>query len=130
MKKVLVLIIGVLLSSISCNSDDSGTSRVEIRVHNTSDYTYSNIYMDVATGNKSYGDLEPDGYSDYKVLNLAYNIAYIQLEIDGETYYMQPIDYDSEEPLSGGTYTYDIDASDDTTDAYGRLSLTVVSDDE
>ncbi|GLB48954.1 hypothetical protein [Neptunitalea lumnitzerae] len=130
MKRLLALILGISLCCIGCSSDDSGTSRVEVRVQNVSNYTFANVVMDVATGNKSYGDLEPGAYSEYKVLNLAYALAYVQVDIDGETYYIQPIDYDGEETLSGGSYTYQLNASDDASDPYGRLTLTVISDDE
>lgn len=44
--------------------------------------------------------------TDYKVFESAYGYAFIELEIGGKTYTIQPIDYVGETPLEDGNYTY------------------------
>lgn len=54
-------------------------------------------------------------------------LAFVQLEIDGETYALQPIDYVGETPLENGSYTYQIDAND-FQERYEKLSLTLIEE--
>ncbi|WP_370477711.1 hypothetical protein [Tamlana flava] len=49
------------------------------------------------------------------------------MEIDGEVYTIQPIDFVGETPLEKGKYTYQIDAND-STEQYGKLSLTLIEE--
>lgn len=62
-----------------------------------------------------------------KIFQKAYRYAFVELEIDGETYTLQPIDYVGDSPLKNGLYTYQIDAND-SQEQYGRLSLILVKE--
>ena len=51
----------------------------------------------------------------------------MQVEIEGEIYTLQPIDYVGEIPLENGNYTYEIDANDSLL-RFDKLTLTLVTD--
>ncbi|AEM70973.1 hypothetical protein Murru_1934 [Allomuricauda ruestringensis DSM 13258] len=74
-----------------------------------------------------YENLGSGELSAYQLVAKAYSYAFVELEIDGETYTIQPIDYVGESTLSSGYYTYQIDAND-TTEQYDRLSISLVED--
>ena len=76
---------------------------------------------------KEFEDLDPGEQSGYKIFDLAYRYAFVELVIEGDTFTLQPIDYVGESPLPHGNYTYAIDA-DDSQDRFTRLSLTLITD--
>ena len=51
----------------------------------------------------------------------------MELEIDGNTYTIQPVDYVGETPLENGKYTYQLDAND-ATERFEKLSLRLIED--
>ena len=128
MKKILILIFS-LLSFISCSNDndDNNTSTVNIRLSNVSQYNYQNIFVNTSTGKTNFENLNSQEMTNYKSFEKAYFYAFVELEIDGETYTLQPIDYVGETPLKNGYYTYEIDAND-SQEQYGRLSLTLIEE--
>ena len=64
----------------------------------------------------------------YQTFDLAYRYAFVELEIDGKTYTLQPIDYVGETPLENGNYTYSIEAA--INERYNTLSLNLMYDAE
>lgn len=128
MKKILILIISMALF-ISCSNDtvNDNLSQVNIRLSNVSDFDFHNIIVDTTTGNVHFGDVSSGQKTDYKVFQVAYRYAFVELEIDGETYTLQPIDYFGETPLEDGNYSYEIDAND-SQEQFGKLSLTLVEE--
>lgn len=127
MKKILVLLL-VVVFSIGCSSDDSAAGRVQIRLYNASDYTLSNLYINAGTGNKPFGSLDPAEYSDYRTLNIAFENAYMQMDVEGTTYYLTAGNFEEEEPLPSGVYTYEIHINDSFTTAYDRISIAIVEE--
>ena len=99
-----------------------------LRLSNTSSFDYNNIIINTTTGNVSFEDINSGEKTAYKIFEKAYRYAYVQLEIDGAMYIIQPIDYVGETPLKGGTYTYEINANE-SDEQYGRLSITLIEDD-
>lgn len=83
--------------------------------------------MNTSTGNVNFENLKSGQKTDYKIFQKAYRYAFVELEIDGETYTLQPIDYVGDSPLKNGLYTYQIDAND-SQEQYGRLSLILVKE--
>lgn len=127
MKKILFLIISIS-TLISCSSDDdNNTSELNIRLSNVSQYDFRNIVVNTTTGNTNFENINSQEKTNYKTFETAYRYAFVKLEIDGETYTIQPIDYFGETPLENGNYTYQIDAND-SEEHYGKLSLTLIEE--
>lgn len=126
MKKLLVFIF-CLSISFACSNDDIDPKAVNIRLSNISTYDFKNIIVNTGTGTVEFNDLDAQTISEYKVFERAYRYAFIELEIEGNTYTIQPIDYVGETPLSKGKYTYQINASE-PNGQHGTLSLSLKED--
>lgn len=126
MKKVLILIISIT-AFISCSKDDENSSELKIRLSNVSQFDFQNIKVDASSGNVNYGSVKAGEKSAYIVFEAAYRYAFIELEIDGKTYTLQPIDYVGETLLEDGNYTYQINAND-SQNQYQKLSLSLIKD--
>lgn len=127
MKKLLILIISIVALFGCTNDDDNNLTGVNIRLSNVSKYKFQNIIVNTTSGNVNFGNLDSGQKSAYKQFEKAYRYAFVELEIDGKKYTLQPIDYVGETLLEDGKYTYKIDATD-SNDQYARLSLTFVED--
>lgn len=126
--KNAVLVIFLLLTFVSCSKDDlANPNEILIRIENTSEFDFKNVIVNTSGGENNYGDLDAHQISDYKIFELAYSYAFIELKIDGEMYTVQPIDYVGESTLYTGKYTYVINANS-SGNQYDRLSLTLVTD--
>lgn len=116
MKYVLSIVLA--LSLLACTSEDE----LLIRVKNTSAFEFTNIVVNTGGGEHQYGSLISGEASTYKSYKSAYNYAFIELQIEGETYTIQPIDYVGETQLSNGKYTYEVNAAT-SGEQYSRLSI-------
>ena len=125
MKKTIILLI-TIATLFGCSKDNEN-NEVKIRLSNVSQYDFQNIVVNTTTGNVTFENLSPGQKSEYKEFDKAYSYAFVELEIDGETYTLQPIDYVGETLLENGNYTYQLDAND-TDDQYTKLSLTLIED--
>lgn len=125
MRTILILFCVILL--IGC-SNDNKTAEVSIRLSNVSEFNFENIVVDTSTGKVDFENIDSGEQTDYKTFERAYRYAFVQLEIEGKTYTLQPIDYVGEETLKTGNYTYEIDATSSEEEEYGNLSLTLVKD--
>ncbi len=96
------LLIGILMIS-SCSSDDEN-DQVNIRIANVSEENYQNVSI----LNFDLENLESGEFTEFRQFERAYRIASVTLEIDGENFDLQVIDFVGEEPLSNGNYTYEI----------------------
>lgn len=123
MKKIYFLLISIFL--ISCNQNDDDT--LLLRIKNTSQFDYTDVVVNTSGGEHNYGTVNANQISDYKVFDLAYRYAFVELKIDGDTYTIQPIDYVGETPLDNGKYTYEINAAN-SGDQYSRLTLILAED--
>jgi hypothetical protein len=124
MKKIfLVLVMGVLFSCSNDTTSDSiipQTSSVQIRIQNASSYKFENIIV----SNVNYENLLTGQKSVFKTFDLAYSYAFVQLQINGKTYTIQPVDFIGETPLENGNYTYKITAN--PSDPYQKLSMELI----
>jgi len=120
---MLILIISIA-TLIGCTKEES---RPKIRLSNISPYDFKNIVVNTTTGNTDFGNLNSGQKTEYKVFERAYSYAFVELEIEGKTYTLQPIDYVGESTLENGNYTYQLDAND-PQEEYGILSLTFIED--
>ncbi|WP_348799830.1 hypothetical protein [Flavobacterium adhaerens] len=125
MKKFLSFIIFII--TISCSNDEENTTSVKIRISNVSPFNFQDIIVNTGSsnGNVNFGNLEAGEKTVYKEFDSAYAYAFIELEIEGKIYTLQPIDYVGETPLEDGNYTYQIKASD-SENQYQKLSLTLI----
>lgn len=114
---------------VSCINDDEAiaSGKLNIRLANRSGYNFTNIVVDTSTGENSFDNLLPGQKSKYKTFERAYRYAFIEVDIAGKTYTIQPIDYVGESPLENGNYTYEISANN-SQNRYGKLSMTLVQD--
>ena len=121
--KVSLVVLITAFTFYSCSNNNSPEDEVLIRLSNVSAYDYKTIKVN----NTSFGNVNQGEKSEYKVFKLAYRYGFVELEIDGSTYTIQPIDYVGETPLGSGKYTYQIDAND-SQEQYGKLSLEFIVD--
>lgn len=122
-----LIILAFLTSLFSCSEAEIDPSAMNIRLANTSNFDYKNIVINTITGNVGFGDLNSGEYSEYRAFEKAYRYAYVELEINGNTLKLQPIDYVGETPLKNGKYTYEI-YTDSPDQEYGSLSITLIKD--
>lgn len=126
MKHFLILILSLLLFN-SCNNDDDNNSGVNIRLENASEFAFSNIIVNTSTGNVGFENIGSGEKTEYQQFDLAYRYAFVQLDINGEIYMIQPIDYVGETPLKNGDYTYTI-GIDNSQNQEIQLSLSLIED--
>lgn len=122
MKKVLIVFLTFTIL-LGCSNDNDDINEVNIRLFNASTFDYKNIVV----GSTSYNDLDAGQKSDYKIFEGAYRYAFVELEIDGRTHTLQPVDFVGETQLKSGFYTYKLDAND-SQEQYGKLSITLIED--
>lgn len=82
-------------------------------------------FQNITVNNVNFQNVNSGQSTQYKMFETAYRYAFIELEIEGNIYTIQPIDYVGETPLGNGDYTYQINAND-SQDQYGKLSLILV----
>lgn len=128
MKKLLLCIFATLaLFHLSCSKDKSldndvaAKGNVEIRIRNASLLPFENIEVNTSGGVNNYGTLPDNEISDYKKFNFAYRYSFVKLDINGEPYIIQPIDYVGENKLKGGKYTYEIHLDPEGNQIYMEL---------
>jgi hypothetical protein len=92
-----------------CNED---STKINIRIHNLSDYDFCNVVLDPSQASTNYGIIEKNQSTCYRSFDLAYNYAYVQLFIGEKEFVFQPIDYVGEQPLSTGSHTYSVNVTD------------------
>lgn len=96
------LLIGILIIT-SCSSENTD-GNVNIRITNVSEEDYQNVsVLDFTLEN-----LESGESTEFMQFEIAYRIASVNLEIDGEPFNLQVIDFVGEELLPAGNYTYEI----------------------
>lgn len=93
-----------------------------IRVKNVSSHDYQNVTLI----NQTISTISSGQKSSYYIFEEAYEYGYIELDVDGATYKLIPIDFVGESPLKNGKYTYEIDA--DLMRGGDVLSLKFVED--
>lgn len=124
MKKILILVV-MVATLFGCSNEDSNPSELRIRLSNASKFNFQNITINTSTGNVNFENLSPGENTTYKIFERAYSYAFVELQIEGKTYRIQPYDYVGETPLEKGNYTYQITVND-SQEQYGRLSLTLI----
>ena len=83
--------------------------------------------VNTSSGNTNFENINSQETTNYKTFEMAYRYAFVELEIDGEKYTSQPIDYVGETPLENGNYTYEIDIND-AQEQYKELTLTLIKE--
>lgn len=115
MKKLLLsLFIGIVFLHLSCSRDKElsndveAQSQVQIRIRNASLLPFEDIEVNTSGGINKFGTVGDNEMSDYKTFDFAYRYSFVKLNINGEPYIIQPIDYTGEHKLESGKYTYEI----------------------
>jgi len=76
----------------------------------------------VIVQNKNFGNINSGDFSSYQKFSSAYRYDYINVEIDGMDFTIQPIDFVGESMLEDGIYTYELDITE-LSEQYGSLKL-------
>ena len=89
---------------------------------NISQFDFENIVVNTTTGDTNFENVSSQQMTNYKTFQTAYRYAFVEFEINGEIFTLQPIDYVGETPLENGNYTYQIDVNG------SNLNLTLIED--
>ena len=127
MNNILIFFISIASLSGCTFDDENSLSHVKIRLSNVSQFDFLNIIVNTGSGNVHFKNLRSGLNSEYKLFDKAYSYAFIELEIEGETFTIQPVDYLGESLLRKGYYTYQLDVND-TGDRYTKLNLKCIKD--
>jgi hypothetical protein len=111
MKKIFILIL-ITTTFYNCSSTEDSTD-LQIRISNVSEFNFANIIVDASGEKVNFGNLNSNSKSEFKTFDLAYRYAFMEFEIDGETFTLQPIDYVGETPLENGKYSYEVNINQD-----------------
>ena len=133
--KLRISLIIILFTLFNCVDSNKGLVEetncdipdVRIRLINSSNYDFKNIIVNSQSGIKNYGNIDAKKESGYQIFDLAYKYGFVELEIGGKVFTIQPRDYVGETPLEKGVYTYQIDANN-SEERYSKLSLTFIED--
>lgn len=129
MKKLLfTFLIGIVLTNLSCskdkdfNNDVEAQSQVQIRIRNASLLPFEDIEVNTSGGVNKFGTVNDSQESDYKTFDFAYRYSFVKLNINGEPYIIQPIDYTGEHKLESGKYTYEIHLDPESNQIFMSLA--------
>jgi hypothetical protein len=125
--ELLILASLFVIAFVIKSCTDATVTDVNIRIENSSIYNYNNIRVQAGTTDHSYGTVLPGTSSIYQSFDSAYSYAFVELEIEGATYTIQPIDFIGEEQLKPGYYTYIITANS-SEERYGKLTIELRED--
>lgn len=114
MNKTLYLVI-IALTLFGCSSSEiENSNNLQIRISNVSEFNYDNIKVSTTGEMVDFGNLNSNAQSEYKVFDSAYRYAFVEFQINGKTFTLQPIDYVGETLLENGKYAYEINVNIDT----------------
>lgn len=114
MKRLLIAVISIFFLTWCKGKND-----IQIRIQNSSDFKFQNVYVNTGFEEHNYENISPSSYSDYVGFKSAYRYAYIELEIDNRLYKIQPIDFVGEKELEPGKYSYVIGIDTSRMSVYG-----------
>ena len=130
MKNTLFALLTLCMIIASCQPDETEAdpaADVLIRIENASAYDYQDVIVTPRLDVISYGDVPSGFITPYQKYQEAFRYEYVELQIEGETFIIQPIDWVGETLLTPGNYTYIIEANQ-STGTYDRLQLTLRED--
>ena len=107
-----------------CGSVLGTEDQVEIRVRNASTIDFSSVVIGFPDQTEAYGAVAAQTATDYRAVERAFRYAGVQVTLDGTSLALIPIDYVGEEELDGGSYTYELNVTEDL----GSLTLRLVHD--
>ena len=81
-------------------------SYVCIRLENTSEFDFDNIFVSFPDREVKYGPLASGQVSSYRKVDGAYRYAYTEAVSGDHRFVLQPIDFVGENYIRAGTYTY------------------------
>ena len=113
-----------VLAICGCKSVVATEERVEIRVRNASAVDFTRVVVSFPDQTEEYGVVAARSASDYRAVERAYRYAGVQVTFEGVSLALIPIDYVGEEELEGGSYTYELNLTEDS----GSLTFRLVRD--
>lgn len=118
--KRTVIFIFLISMLLSCSSNEEQNTQVRIRLSNVSEFNYENVRYSTESSTIELDVLNANETSPFEIFEMAYELAFIEIEVDGEYFALAPVDLLGEVPLSNGDYTYEIDFN---TELVTALSL-------
>lgn len=109
---------------LGCSSVVGTDDRVEVRVRNASTADFSSVVIGFPDQTEAYGAVAAQSATEYREVGRAYRYAAVQVALNGTSLVLIPVDYVGEEELDGGSYTYELNLTDDM----GSLTLRLVVD--
>lgn len=114
--KYLFYLLAACLTIAGCKKEKSLPEGINIRIHNTTAYSFNNCTIDPlgtlsdnpGPSSHNYGTVGAGNYSGYSTFTTAYRYAWIKLVMNGKTYNLKPYDYAGETVLPFGKYAYKI----------------------
>jgi hypothetical protein len=91
-------------------SSRDGATR--IRVHNASDYDWTDLIVQTPGAKQKFASLAAHAYTEYRDFGESYSYAYVSFTAGGAPFLLQPIDYVGEAPLGPGNFVYEISIPD------------------
>jgi hypothetical protein len=114
MNRIFYLVI-IGLTLFGCSSSETEKSNdLHIRISNVSEFNYENIKVSTTGEMVGFGNLNSNSKSEYKIFDKAYRYAYVEFQINGRTFILQPTDYVGETLLENGKYAYELKVNIDT----------------
>lgn len=117
---------GILLVTFLLIGCKEEATEVEIRLFNASTQDFKDVVVNTGGGSHEFAIVPAGTGTSYVNFEYAYRYAFVELNVEEDTFTIQPIDYVGEERLSAGKYTYLLDL--DGADRYGSLTLILEKD--
>lgn len=114
MKNYFTLILALFLIT-SC-TEDPEPNGVLIRVENSSEVDFKDIFISSGSPGIEIGELKAGQKSDFNEFETAYRYGFVRLIANGKELRIQPFDYVGETPLEKGYYTYKIGINNSDSD--------------
>jgi hypothetical protein len=120
----MVIFLAGAVPLAGCGSVVGTEEGVEIRVRNASTVDFTNVVVGFPDETETYGAIAANASSEYRTVERAYRYAGVQVTLNGASLALIPIDYVGEEELEGGSYTYEVNL----TENQGSLTLRLIRD--
>ena len=119
MRKIYLLVIGILFLFTSCSQDsnlpkkEEFSNKIQIRIANKSEFSFTNLSFANGFCIENYDSILSGELTGYIGCEIAYNSSSLHFNIGDFELHRQVVDYVGEEPLRDGKYTLEIHAIQD-----------------
>ncbi len=113
--KKYILISFLILSVLACKKTKmSPEGPTDVRVKNLSTFDFTEVIVNTSGGIDTLGNISAQGYSDYFRFDKAFNVAQIDVKINGVAYSTGAVNYNGLTYIGQAKITYEVYIFDDT----------------